>query len=87
MQYVSENLLETKHPFQDANVINALADGIKNTLGEMAQLQCEFGKPFVEKDWLAKADGSGVMELKSIKHKGFLMIHFPKMPFSKLLAI
>lgn len=86
MRDVTGNLLETKHPFQDANVINALAEGIKNTLGEMAQLQCEFGRPFVEKDWNAVADGTGVMELKSIKHKGFMLIHFPKDAIFKIIG-
>ena len=69
---------ETKHPFQDANVINAFAAGVKNTLSEMAQTVCEFEKPFVEKEWIPEGDATGVMELKSDKHSGFLHIHFPK---------
>lgn len=66
------------HPFQDANVINAFAIGVQSTLAEMAQTTCEFEKPFVEKVWLPVADATGVMELKSDKHTGFLHIHFPK---------
>lgn len=69
---------ETKHPFQDANVINAFMSGVKNTLAEMAQMTCEFEKPMVEKEWTPTADATGVMELKSDKHSGYLHIHFPK---------
>lgn len=69
---------DQKHPFQDANVINALASGINETLAQMCQLKCDFEKPFVEKYWEPQGDGTGVMELKSEKHSGFLRIHFPK---------
>ena len=73
-----DNKESTPHPFQDANVINAFAIGVQKTLAEMAQTACEFEKPFVEKAWYSTADATGVMELKSDKHTGFLHIHFPK---------
>jgi len=76
---------DQKHPLQDANVINALAEGVESTLLQMAQLQCKFDKPFVEKNWQAVADGTGVMELKSVKHRGFLHIHFPKDAIIKIM--
>jgi len=75
----------SKHPFQDATVINALVAGISNTLSEMCQLTCEFGKPFVEKHWVPIGDGSGVMELKSTLHNGFLRIHFPQQAIFKIM--
>lgn len=75
----------SKHPFQDANVINALVAGISSTLSEMCQLTCEFRKPFVEKHWLPIGDGTGVMELKSTLHNGFLRIHFPEQAIFKIM--
>ncbi len=75
----------SKHPFQDAVVINALVSGISNTLSEMCQLTCEFGQPFVEKHWSPIGDGTGVMELKSVLHNGFLCIHFPKQGIFKIM--
>lgn len=75
----------SKHPFQDATVINAFMSGITNTLSEMCQLSCEFGKPFVEKHWLPIGDGTGVMELKSSLHNGFLRIHFPQQAIFKII--
>ena len=78
MKAVGQTTTEKKHPFQDANVINALASGIKDTLSEMAQIQCQFEKPFVEKHWDTQGDATGIMELKSDLHSGSLHIHFPK---------
>ncbi len=77
---------EERHPFQDANVINALAEGVQNTLKEMAQAPCQFEKPFVQRNWLPIADGTGVIELKSLKHRGFLHIHFPKEAIMKIVG-
>jgi len=77
---------EQRHPLQDANIINALAEGISATLSEMAQVQCRFDKPFVERNWKPVADGTGVMEMKSAKHRGFLHIHFPKDAIVKIIG-
>lgn len=77
---------EKKHPFQDANVINALANGIKDTLFEMCSLECQFDKPFVEKTWTPIGDGTGVMQLKSVKNNGFLRIHFPKEAIFQIMS-
>lgn len=75
-----------KHPFQDANVINAFASGVKNTLSEMAQMNCDFERPFVEKEWTPTADATGVMELKSNQHTGYLHIHFPKEAICEIMS-
>lgn len=75
----------SKHPFQDATVINALVTGISHTLSEKCQLSCEFGKPFVEKHWLPIGDGTGIVELKSIQHNGFLRIHFRQQAIFKIM--
>ena len=77
---------DSKHPFQDANVINAFASGVKNTLSEMAQMSCEFDKPFVEKEWTPVGDATGVMELKSDMHSGYLHIHFPKEAIVQIIS-
>lgn len=74
-----------KHPLQDVNIINALSAGISHTLKEMAQISCQFEKPFVGQNWIAPADGTGVLEMKSIKHRGFLHIHFPKEAILKIM--
>ncbi len=51
----------------------------------MANATCKFEKPFVQRNWLPQADGTGVIELKSLKHRGFLHIHFPKDAIMKIL--
>jgi chemotaxis protein CheX len=68
----------SKHPFQDANVINALASGVSDTLLQMCQMTCEFEKPYIERSWIPIGDGTGVLELKSGHHHGVLHIHFPQ---------
>lgn len=72
------DLLIVKHPLQDANVINALADGIQSTLHEMAHFDCVFEKAFVQKDWKPLGDGTGVLEMKTDQFRGYLLVHFPK---------
>ncbi len=65
-----------ENPLLDKNLINAFVDGVKKTLSTMANTECKPGKPFVEKNYQAKGDISGMIGMVSGNMKGTMTISF-----------
>lgn len=64
------------NPLLDKNLINAFVEGVKKTLETMANTTSKAEKPFVEKNYTAAGDVSGMIGMISGQMKGTITISF-----------
>lgn len=73
------------NPLLDKQLVNAFIDGVQKTLSTMAMTESKPQKAFVEKDFKAKGDVSGMIGMISGDMKGTITISFEKSAIFKIL--
>lgn len=74
-----------ENPLLDKQLVNAFIDGVQKTLSTMAMTESTPQKAFVEKDFNAKGDVSGMIGMVSGAMKGTITISFEKVAIFKVL--
>lgn len=73
------------NPLLDKNLVNAFVDGVQKTLSTMAMTESTPKKAFVERDFKAKGDVSGMIGMVSGSMRGTITISFEKPAIFKVL--
>jgi chemotaxis protein CheX len=76
---------QINNPLLDKQLVNAFIDGVQKTLSTMAMTESSPKKAFVEKDFEAKGDVSGMIGMVSGNMKGTITISFGKDAIFKIL--
>ncbi|MEC9283794.1 MAG: chemotaxis protein CheX [Bdellovibrionota bacterium] len=76
---------KVENPLLDKNLVNAFVDGVKKTLSTMAMTESTPQKAFVERDFKAKGEVSGMIGMVAGNMRGTITISFEKPSIFKIL--
>ena len=74
-----------ENPLLDKQLVNAFIDGVQKTLSTMAMTESTPKKAFVEKDFKAKGDVSGMIGMVSGAMRGTITISFEQSAIFEVL--